>query len=89
MPDFATLSVFLTAAFLLIITPGPDLLYTLARMLHGGKAAGMAFAGPIGQRLPTSYRLRRGPRAPCLRLHVDWFRRLRCGIGAELAANRR
>ncbi len=42
MPDFATLGVFLTAAFLLSITPGPGVLYTLARTLHGGKAAGVA-----------------------------------------------
>ncbi|MEO1299848.1 MAG: LysE family translocator, partial [Cyanobacteria bacterium J06636_16] len=42
MPDFATLGVFLTAAFLLSITPGPGILYTLARTLHGGKAAGIA-----------------------------------------------
>ncbi|MEM9003321.1 MAG: LysE family translocator [Cyanobacteria bacterium P01_F01_bin.86] len=42
MPDVATLGVFLTAAFILSITPGPGILYTLARTLHGGKAAGMA-----------------------------------------------
>lgn len=44
MPDPATLGLFLTAAFLLSITPGPGILYTLARTLHGGKAAGFASA---------------------------------------------
>lgn len=44
MPDLATLSLFLTAAIVLSITPGPGILYTLARTLHGGKAAGIASA---------------------------------------------
>ncbi|WP_346291726.1 LysE family translocator [Sphaerothrix gracilis] len=42
MPDLATLSIFLTAAFILSITPGPGILYTLARSLHGGRAVGIA-----------------------------------------------
>lgn len=44
MPDFATLGLFLTAAFILSITPGPGILYTLARSLHGGKAEGISSA---------------------------------------------
>lgn len=44
MPDLATLSLFLTAAFILSITPGPGILYTLARSLRGGKAEGFSSA---------------------------------------------
>ncbi len=44
MPDIANLSLFLTAAFILSITPGPAILYTLARSLHGGKAEGVSSA---------------------------------------------
>ncbi len=40
MPDFAAFSLFLTAAFLLSITPGPGILYVLARSLHGGRREG-------------------------------------------------
>lgn len=42
MPDPSTFGLFLTAAFILSVTPGPGLLYTLARSIHGGKAAGIA-----------------------------------------------
>lgn len=42
MPDITTLSLFLAAAFALSITPGPGILYTLARTVHGGKREGMA-----------------------------------------------
>lgn len=41
MPDFAAFSLFLTAAFLLSITPGPGILYVLARSLHGGRREGI------------------------------------------------
>ena len=44
MPDLATLTIFITAAFILSITPGPGILYTLARSLHGGKTAGIESA---------------------------------------------
>jgi threonine/homoserine/homoserine lactone efflux protein len=44
MPDFTTLGLFLTAAFILSITPGPGIIYTLARSLHGGKAEGVLSA---------------------------------------------
>ncbi|MFM7424883.1 MAG: LysE family translocator [Elainella sp.] len=37
-PNFG---LFLTAAFLLSITPGPGLLYVLARSLHGGRREGL------------------------------------------------
>jgi threonine/homoserine/homoserine lactone efflux protein len=40
MPDFATFTLFLTAAFVLSITPGPGILYTLTRSLNGGKSEG-------------------------------------------------
>lgn len=36
MPDPATFALFLTAA-IFSITPGPGILYTLARRLNGGK----------------------------------------------------
>lgn len=44
MPDFATFTLFLTAAFILSITPGPAILYTLARSLNGGKSEGILSA---------------------------------------------
>ncbi|MBD2106310.1 LysE family translocator [Nodosilinea sp. FACHB-13] len=44
MPDVATLSLFFTAAFVLSITPGPGILYTLARSLNGGKSEGISSA---------------------------------------------
>lgn len=44
MPDLATLSLFFTAAFILSITPGPGILYTLARSLNGGKSEGILSA---------------------------------------------
>ena len=44
MPDLATLSLFLTAAFILSITPGPAVLYTLARSLRGGRSEGISSA---------------------------------------------
>ena len=44
MPDLETFSLFLTTAFILSITPGPGILYTLARSLHGGKAEGLSSA---------------------------------------------
>ena len=37
----ANLLVFLTAAFLLAIAPGPGMLYVLARTLAGGKREGV------------------------------------------------
>ncbi len=40
MMDTAKLFVFLTAAFLLAIAPGPGMLYVLARSLAGGKREG-------------------------------------------------
>jgi threonine/homoserine/homoserine lactone efflux protein len=41
MPDFATFGLFLTAAFILSITPGPGILYVLARSFNGGKQEGI------------------------------------------------
>jgi threonine/homoserine/homoserine lactone efflux protein len=43
-----TLPVFLTAMFLLNITPGPDMLYVLARATGQGRAAGLVSALGIG-----------------------------------------
>jgi threonine/homoserine/homoserine lactone efflux protein len=40
MPDKAHLTLFLAAAFLLAITPGPGLFYVLARSLAGGRRVG-------------------------------------------------
>ncbi|MEM9121270.1 MAG: LysE family translocator [Cyanobacteria bacterium P01_F01_bin.56] len=42
MPDFATFSLFLSAAIALAITPGPGLLYVLTRSLKGGRQEGIA-----------------------------------------------
>ena len=44
MPDLASLGLFFVAAFVLSITPGPGILYTLARSLNGGKSEGLASA---------------------------------------------
>ncbi len=44
MFDLETFGLFLTAAFILSITPGPGILYTLARSLHGGKSEGFSSA---------------------------------------------
>jgi len=42
MPSPITLSIFLSAAVLLAITPGPGIFYVLARSLKGGRRDGMA-----------------------------------------------
>lgn len=42
MPNLTATSVFLSAALLLAITPGPGMLYVLARTLRGGYREGMA-----------------------------------------------
>ena len=44
MPDTARLLLFLTAALLLAIAPGPGMLYVLARSLAGGKREGILSA---------------------------------------------
>lgn len=41
MPDPTTLGVFLGAALILSLTPGPGMLYVLARTLHGGRREGV------------------------------------------------
>src|SRR5215213_6230290 len=40
MPDAATFGLYLTAAILLAITPGPGILYVLTRSLKGGRYEG-------------------------------------------------
>ncbi|TNC13221.1 LysE family translocator [Methylobacterium terricola] len=42
MPDLTSLALFLAAASLLAITPGPGLFYVAARTLAGGRAEGVA-----------------------------------------------
>ena len=42
MPSVAHLSIFCTAALLLAISPGPGMLYVLARSLQGGRRVGLA-----------------------------------------------
>jgi threonine/homoserine/homoserine lactone efflux protein len=44
MPDISTLLLFSGAAILLIITPGPDMLYVIARSLGQGRTAGIISA---------------------------------------------
>jgi threonine/homoserine/homoserine lactone efflux protein len=44
MPDSSHLSVFLAAAFLLAITPGPGIFFVLARSLAGGRREGILSA---------------------------------------------
>lgn len=42
MPDTTTFMVFLTAAFVLSITPGPGIFYVLTRSIKGGRSEGIA-----------------------------------------------
>lgn len=42
MPSLAHLTIFCTAACLLAISPGPGMLYVLARSLQGGRKVGLA-----------------------------------------------
>ncbi len=42
MPDLAQLALYVAAAFLLAITPGPGIFYVAARTLAGGRAEGVA-----------------------------------------------
>lgn len=44
MPDSAAFAVFLTAAVILALTPGPGIFYVLARSLQGGRRVGLASA---------------------------------------------
>lgn len=44
MPDSAHFVIFLTAAFLLAVAPGPGMLYVLARTLAGGRREGLLSA---------------------------------------------
>src|SRR5688572_23398904 len=50
MPDIATLSLYLAAAIVLAITPGPGIFYVLTRSLKGGRREGYAssFGTAIG-----------------------------------------
>src|SRR6478735_6991639 len=42
MPDLSQFALFLAAAFVLAITPGPGIFYVAARTLAGGRAEGVA-----------------------------------------------
>lgn len=44
MPDFATFSLFFSAAIVLAITPGPGIFYVMTRSLKGGRVEGIASA---------------------------------------------
>lgn len=56
MLDPTRLTLFLTAAFVLAITPGPGIFYVLTRSIKGGRGEGTASAlgtgvggfGPVG-----------------------------------------
>ncbi len=41
MPDLATVGLFLSAAFVLAITPGPGIFYIMTRSLRGGVWRGL------------------------------------------------
>jgi threonine/homoserine/homoserine lactone efflux protein len=41
LPDFATLLLFMTAGLALNVTPGPDMLYVIARSIGEGRTAGI------------------------------------------------
>jgi threonine/homoserine/homoserine lactone efflux protein len=42
MPDLTSFSIFLTAAVILAITPGPGIFYVLARSIKGGRSEGLS-----------------------------------------------
>jgi threonine/homoserine/homoserine lactone efflux protein len=44
MPDWSTLAVFLVASLVLLVTPGPAVLYIVARSIDQGRAAGLVSA---------------------------------------------
>lgn len=44
MPDWSTIWLFLAAAVVLVIVPGPNILYIVTRSVHQGKPAGVASA---------------------------------------------
>ena len=44
MPDSATLTMFLVASLMLVVTPGPAVMYVVARGLHQGRPAGLVSA---------------------------------------------
>jgi len=50
MPDATSLMIYLSAAFVLAVTPGPGIFYVLARSLKGGRAEGYtsAFGTALG-----------------------------------------
>lgn len=48
MPDFTTLSVFILAALVLLVTPGPAVLYIVARSIDQGRWAGIVSTLGIG-----------------------------------------
>jgi threonine/homoserine/homoserine lactone efflux protein len=48
MPDLQTFLVFLAAALLVAITPGPGIFYIVARTLAGGRAEGLASSVGLG-----------------------------------------
>ncbi|MBN1679382.1 MAG: LysE family translocator [Anaerolineae bacterium] len=48
MPDFATLMIFVTATMLLLITPGPAVLYIITRSIDQGRLAGIVSAFGVG-----------------------------------------
>jgi threonine/homoserine/homoserine lactone efflux protein len=48
MPDFQTFFLFLAAALLVAITPGPGIFYIVARTLGGGRTEGLASSVGLG-----------------------------------------
>lgn len=48
LPEARTLLLFVVAAHLLLLTPGPAVLYIVARGVHQGRTAGVVSALAIG-----------------------------------------
>jgi threonine/homoserine/homoserine lactone efflux protein len=48
MPDSSSLAVFMAAAFVLLVTPGPAVLYIVARSIEQGRLAGIVSVFGIG-----------------------------------------
>jgi len=54
LPDVATLGLFVTAAAILLITPGPAVLYIMARSVDQGRWAGLVSVLGIQASGPSS-----------------------------------
>ena len=60
MPDASTFALFVAAALVLLLVPGPAVIYVVARSVEGGPPDGARLRPRCGARNPTARGLRRG-----------------------------